>query len=131
MTVGVIDSGVAIGWLLRRPRSLAKLDGLFAAGRKGDVSLLLSVVNLTEVLRHTEDLTRATGADALAVLSASGVQLQRPDESIARRAARLTNLSLADAFATATAQEFHARLHTTDEELIRLVRRTGMSVTKY
>lgn len=73
MSVAVIDAGIAIGWIQGRHRSLAKLDRLLRAGRTGRTELVISVVNLAEVLLHTAELARVTGADAVALLTASRV----------------------------------------------------------
>jgi predicted nucleic acid-binding protein len=130
MSVAVIDAGIAIGWMQGRHRSLAKLDRLLRAGRSGRTELVISVVNLAEVLLHTAELARATGVDAVVLLTASRVRVHQPDEAIARRVAKLPT-SLADGFAAATAQELGARLHTTDAELIRQLRSTRLAVTPY
>ncbi|HJW70561.1 MAG TPA: PIN domain-containing protein [Candidatus Binatia bacterium] len=130
MNVAVIDAGIAIGWTQGRHRSLAKLDRLLRAGRSGRIELVISVVNLAEVLLHTADLARATGVDTVALLTASRVRMHQPDEAIARRVAKLPT-SLADGFAAATAQELGARLHTTDAELIRQLRATRLAITRY
>jgi predicted nucleic acid-binding protein len=126
----VIDAGVAIGWIQGRERSRASLDRLFRACRTGRIELRISVVNLAEVLIHTADLSRETGVDAIALLAASRVRIHQPDESVARRVARLRT-SLADGFAAATAQELGARLHTTDAELIRQLRGTRLPITHH
>ena len=55
-------------------------------------------VYLAEVLLHTSELARATGVDAVALLTASRVRIHQPDEAIARRVAKLPT-SLADGFA--------------------------------
>jgi predicted nucleic acid-binding protein len=130
VSVAVIDAGIAIGWIQGRHRSGTKLDRLFRSGRAGQTDLLISVVNLAEVLMHTADLTRATGVDAIALLTASRVRIHQPDEAIARRVAKL-HTSLADGFAAATAQELGARLHTTDAELVRQLRATRLAITEY
>ena len=130
MSVVVIDAGVAIGWIQGRHRSLPKLDRLLRAARSGRTEVVISVVNLAEVLMHTADLTRATGVDAVALLTASRVRVHQPDEAVARRVAKLRT-SLADGFAAATALEIGARLHTTDAELIRQLRRTRLAITPY
>jgi predicted nucleic acid-binding protein len=130
MNVAVIDAGIAIGWMQGRHRSLAKLDRLLRAGRSGRIELVISVVNLAEVLLHTAELARATGVDTVALLTASRVRMHQPDEAIARRVAKLPT-SLADGFAAATAQELGARLHTTDAELIRQLRATRLAITRY
>lgn len=130
MSVAVVDAGVAIGWVLRRPRALRRIDRLFAAGRAGTIDLCLSLVNLAEVLMHTAEAARATGVDPVALLRATGVRLHAPTESVARRVARLQT-SLADGFAAATALELRARLHTTDTELAGQLRDARISVTLY
>lgn len=130
MSVAVIDAGIAIGWIQGRHRSGAKLERLFGACQDGQTDLVISVVNLAEVLMHTADLSRATGVDAIALLTASRVRIHHPDEAIARRVAKL-HTSLADGFAAATAQELHARLHTTDSELVRQLRGARLPITRY
>jgi predicted nucleic acid-binding protein len=130
VSVAVIDAGIAIGWMQGRHRSQAKLDRLLRSGREGQTELVISVVNLAEVLIHTAELSRATGVDAIALLTASRVRVHHPDEAIARRVAKLQT-SLADGFAAATAQELGARLHTTDTELVRRLRGTRLAVTRY
>jgi predicted nucleic acid-binding protein len=130
MSVAVIDAGVAIGWMQGRHRSLARIDRLLRAGRTGQTELVISVVNLAEVLLHTGELSRATGVDAVALLTANRVRMHRPDEAVARRVARLRT-SLADGFAAATAQELGACLHTTDSDLVDQLRGTRLSITHY
>ena len=83
-----------------------------------------------EVLMHTADLSRATGIDAVTLLTSSGVRVHHPDEVIARRVAKLRT-SLAYGFAAATARELGARLHTTDAELVRQLRGTRLPITQY
>jgi predicted nucleic acid-binding protein len=130
VSAAVIDAGVAIGWIQGRPRSRARLDRLFRACRDGRTELVISVVNLAEVLIHTADLSRATGVDVVALLTASRVRIHPPDEAVARRVARLRT-SLADGFAAATAQELGARLHTTDAELVRQLRSARLPITHH
>jgi len=130
VSVAVIDAGIAIGWIQGRHRSLAKLDRLLRAARSAQTEVVISVVNLAEVLRHTTELTRATGVDAVALLMGSRVRIHQPDEAVARRVAKLPT-SLADGFAAATALELGARLHTTDAELVRQLRGARLSITRY
>ena len=130
VSVAVIDAGIAIGWIQGRHRSLAKLERLLRAARHAQTEIVISVVNLAEVLMHTAELTRATGVDAVALLTASRVRIHQPDEAVARRVAKLPT-SLADGFAAATALELGARLHTTDAELVRELRGTRLSITRY
>jgi len=130
VSVGVIDAGVAIGWIQGQHRSAERLRRLFEACRSRKLDLVISVVNLAEVLIHTVDIARATGVDQVALLRAWGVAVHPPDESVARRVARLRT-SLADGFAAATAQELSGRLHTTDRELVRRLRPSRLLVTYY
>ena len=130
MSAGVIDAGIAIGWIRGAHRSVGKLDALFESSRKGHATLTMSSVNLAEVLIHTAEWSRATGSDAVALLRAAGIRIHAPDEAIARRVAKLQT-SLADGFAAATAQELGARLHTTDSELVRQLRHVRLAVTHY
>jgi predicted nucleic acid-binding protein len=130
LTTAVLDAGVAIGWIQGRHRSMRKLDRLFESGLAGGPDLVMSVVNLAEVLLHTADLAHATGVDPLALLRASGVRMHLPDEVVARRVARLRT-SLADGFAAATALELGARLHTTDAELVHQLRGVELAITQY
>lgn len=130
MSVGVIDAGIGIAWYRGADRSRRELDRLRAACRQGLVTIILSTVNLAEVLLHTQSRARESGVDPIAVLKASGVRFHAPDEAIARRAAKLPT-SLADGFAAATALELGARLHTTDRELVRQLRGVRLAISQY
>ncbi|MBI1852869.1 MAG: PIN domain-containing protein [Planctomycetes bacterium] len=130
MNVGVVDAGVVLGWLHRGHRSFSRLEKLFGAGRGGQLDLVISVVNLAEVLIHSADLMRETGIDPVVILQSHGVRIHDPDEAVARRVARL-HTSLADGFAAATAQRLNARLHTTDSELVRQLRGARLAITHY
>jgi hypothetical protein len=50
MRVGVIDAGIAIAWIRGALRDRKALDRLYTACRDGSVSLVMSTVNLAEVL---------------------------------------------------------------------------------
>ena len=130
MNDGVIDAGVAIGWIKGGHRSVRRLESLFTSCRLGRKGLVISTVNLAEVFIHTFAWTKATGGDPLSFLRASGVRVHLPDEVVARRVARLP-ASLADGFAAATAQELGARLHTTDSELKDRLRGFPIPITLY
>ena len=130
MPAAVLDASVVIAWMRRRDRAQPKLDALFDEGRMGRADLVLSVVNLAEVLRHTADVARDTGVDPVALLKSYGVRLHAPDDAVARRVARLRT-SLADGFAAATALELGATLHTTDAELVAQLASTRVRVKRY
>jgi len=89
MSVGVIDAGVAIAWIRGTTRSRQALDRLYTACRNGRVSLVMSTINLAEVLIHTAKYARASGVDPVTFLTASGLRIHPPDEAIARRVAQL------------------------------------------
>jgi predicted nucleic acid-binding protein len=128
--VGVVDANIVIGWMQGAHRSAAKIERLFASCRAGHVELFISVVNLAEVVRHTLDLSKATGVDPVTLLSGTKVNLHRPDEAVAFRVARLP-CSLADGFAAATALELGARLHTSDRELAAQLKGRAVPLTIY
>ena len=130
MSGGVLDAGVVLGWIRGGHRSGRKLESLFGRSRQKKSRLVISTVNLAEVLIHTWQWSRSTGGDALTLLRAFGVEIHSPDESVARRVAKL-HTSLADGFAAATAQELNARLHTTDGELVEQLKRTRLTVSHY
>jgi len=128
--VGVIDAGLPISWMRAHHPRLRQMERLFSASKSGNLDLVISVVNLAEVLIHTVDIRRKAGVDAVALLLASRVRIHHPDEETARRVAVLST-SLAGGFAVATAQQLGARLHTTDRALVRQIRSTRIPVTQY
>ncbi len=130
MGVGVIDAGIAIGWIQRGHRSEAKLDLLYRSCREGTLTLHVSTVTLAEILIHTDEVARRSGIDPVSFLKASGVRISEPDEAVARRVARLPT-ALADGFAAATALELGARLHTTDATLVRQLKAVRLAVSHY
>jgi predicted nucleic acid-binding protein len=130
MNVGVLDAGVVLGWIRGGHRSGRRLESLFGGSRQKKSRLVISTVNLAEVLIHTWQWSRSTGGDARTLLRAFGVEIHSPDEAVARRVAKL-HTSLADGFAAATAQELNARLHTTDGELVEQLKSTRLPVSHY
>jgi PIN domain nuclease of toxin-antitoxin system len=129
--VGVLDAGVVLTRLDPARRGAREVDRLFRLPERAPGSLLLSTVNLAEVLEHTADYTKSTGIDLPALLEAMGVRFHSPDAAAARAVARLSRLrglSLADRFAVATAELHSARLHTSDRELAAAVRRASLRV---
>src|SRR5688572_30318836 len=89
MSVGVLDAGVVLGWIRGGHRSGGKLESLFGRSRQKKARLVISTVNLAEVLIHTWQWSRSTGGDALTLLRAFGVEIHSPDEAVARRVAKL------------------------------------------
>lgn len=111
-------------------RSARRLDRLFGTCRDGKTNLVISVVNLAEVLIHTAEFSPSSGVDPVTLFQAWRVRMHLPDEAVAQRVAKLRT-SLADAFAAATAQELGGRLHTTDAELVARLKGTRLAVSHY
>jgi predicted nucleic acid-binding protein len=128
--VGVLDAGIVLGWMAPRHRARSRLEALFAASRAGRARLVISLVNVAEVLIHADEVAHATGVDPVALLRGFGVELHAPDEAVVRRVATLPT-SLADGFAAGTALELRARLHTTDRELVSQLRGKRLAVSVY
>src|SRR5262249_18229743 len=128
--LSVIDANIAIAWMQGAHRSFAKITRLFDACRAGGADVYMSMVNLAEVIRHTADVSKATGVDPVTLLQAAQVRFHRPDEAVPFRVARLP-CSLADGFAAGTALELGARLHTADRELARQLKRVSLALTVY
>lgn len=130
MPGAVLDAGVALAWLQGFGPQLPVLDRLMTASRKGSLAVAISVVNLAEVLIHSQDMVRNRGIAPVALLKSCRVAIHSPDEAIANRVASL-GIPLADAFAAATAMELGARLHTRDRELAARLKGRRISVTLY
>lgn len=130
MRLGIVDAGIAIGWLQRRSRSLSRIDALFAGSASGAVHLVMSVVNLAEVLRNTGEVARLTGRDPIVALRGQGVRFHAPTEEVALLV-KILPTALADGFAAATALELGGRLYTTDHELARQLKPTRLAITVY
>lgn len=127
--VAVLDAGVVLTRLDAGRRGAREVDRLFRVVERAPGSLLISTVNLAEVLEHSAGYMKDTGIDVVALLESMGVRFHAPDPATARRAAvlnRLQGLSLADRFAVATAQSLSARLHTSDRELAAAVRQARL-----
>jgi predicted nucleic acid-binding protein len=91
-------------------------------------------VNLAEILHHGSNYAEATGIDLVSFISAAGIRFHSPDAAIARRVADLAvlnDISLADRFAAATAQELGARLYTTESVLAGYRARLNVPVTRF
>jgi predicted nucleic acid-binding protein len=122
-TAGVLDAGVVLARLDPTRRGHRRAVALLGAGRRA--GLHISSVNLAEALQHSRDYSRATGVDMVALLESFAVSIHSPGVEVSRRVAALSvwpGASLADRFATATAECLRARLYTTDRELAALAR---------
>lgn len=129
--VAVLDAGVVLTCLDPRRRSAREVEALFRTRGREPGGLVISTVNLAEVLEHSTDYAKDTGIDVPALLESLGVAFHAPDVEMARRVAILQSLegaSLADRFAVATAEVMAGRLHTTDTTLASAVRKARLRV---
>lgn len=131
---GVLDAGVVLVRLDRRHRSHQRVADLFDRSADSEVNLLISAVNLAEILEHAREYSRQTGLDVVALLSSYRIGVHSPDVETARRVAHLAGLpdaSLADRFALATAEWNGSRLYTTDHPLAAVARKRKVPVTVF
>jgi predicted nucleic acid-binding protein len=123
----VLDTDVVIAALDRRDPHHPQAAKAITAMSEDGVPLLLSLINYAETLvRPAEDeSTLHTAQDALAAM---GVRLITPTPAIAVDAARhrALNISLADGFALATAQAYHAHLASFDRRVRRALPKIGL-----
>ncbi len=125
----VLDADVLIGALDANDPHHSRARTLFRSWRRRDVSLLISVVNLTEVLvaPAAERLRLRAAREAIAAL---GVQVHRPTEAIGVAAARLRGarpISLADAYCLATARSADAEIASFDDKVLRAAGLEGIA----
>ena len=126
----VLDADIVIGALDGDDPHHAHTRTLFRGWRRRGASLLISVVNLTEVLvaPAAERQRLRAAREAIAAL---GVAIHQPTETIAVAAARFRGIhpiSLPDAYCLATARFAGAELASFDESLLRAAEREGIAV---
>lgn len=129
MSACVLDTDVVIAALDRGDAHHGAAAAAITAMIAADTQLLLSLVNYAETLvRPAQDET--TMRAALAALSALGIRLVAPTETIARNAARHRhlNVSLADGFAMATAKAHGATLASFDVRVRRALPAVGVQL---
>lgn len=129
MSACVLDTDVVIAALDRGDAHHAAAAASITAMLAADTQLLLSLVNYAETLvRPAQD--EATMRAALTALTALGIRLVAPTETIARNAARhrALNISLADGFAIATAKAHGASLASFDVRVRRALRAVGVEL---
>jgi predicted nucleic acid-binding protein len=117
----VLDADVLIGALDREDDHHRAARRLFTGWHQQSDTLLISVVNLTEVLiapaRDRGNLSAAREA-----IDALGVSVHQPNEAIGVEAARLRGrhpISLPDAYCLATAKHTAATLVSFDRRVLR------------
>lgn len=125
----VLDADVLIGALEAGDPHHAAARRLFTRWRRQRAPLLISVVNLTEVLvAPAADSTRL-GAAREAIV-ALGVTVHRPGEATGVEAARLRGrhpISLADGYCLATARHTGSSLVSFDHKVLRAAERERLA----
>jgi predicted nucleic acid-binding protein len=127
----VLDADVLIGALDGNDPHHSRARTLFRTWQRQDVTRLVSVVNLTEVLiAPATDRQRLLAArEAIAAL---GVTIHQPTETVGVAAARLRAahpISLPDAYCLATARSTEAHLASFDEKVLRAAELEGIATT--
>jgi predicted nucleic acid-binding protein len=120
----VIDADVLIGALDSSDPHHQEARALFTRWHDQETSRLISVINLAEVLvAPAADSQRLRTARE--AISALGVTVHQPSESVSVEAARLRHrypISLPDAYCLATAKQTGSSLASFDRNLIRAAR---------
>lgn len=125
----VLDADVLIGALDANDPHHGRTRTLFRSWRRRDASLLISVVNLTEVLvaPAAERQRLRAAREAIAAL---GVAVHQPNEAIGVAAARLRGahpISLPDAYCLATAGSAEAEIASFDDKVLRAAGLEGIA----
>lgn len=127
----VLDADVVIGALDGNDPHHARARTLFRGWQRQEVTRLLSVVNLSEVLvAPATDRQRLRAArEAIAAL---GITVHQPGEAIGVDAARLRDahpISLLDSYCLATARSTNATVASFDNKVLRAAELEGIATT--
>ena len=117
----VLDADVLIGALDREDEHHRAARRLFTGWRRRNDALLISVVNLTEVL-VAPARDRAILSAAREAIDALGVSVHQPNGAVGVEAARLRGrhpISLPDAYCLATTKHTGATLVSSDRRVLR------------
>jgi len=122
----VLDSWAVLALVLGETSAAIVVRRHLRRAKAGNTRLFLNVVNLTEVYYRTWQLLGEARAEEIwSLVRALPVEVVPVKEALAREAARVKArhpLSLADAFAVATARLHSAPLLTGDPEILALPR---------
>lgn len=125
----MLDTDVVIAALDRGDAHHAQAATAIKQMIADEVELVISTINYAEALVRPaeEDATLRTAVDALAALR---IRPLAPSAAVARDAARYRalNVSLADAFALATARSRSAAVASFDRRVRRAMRRLGLEL---
>lgn len=126
MSVVVVDAWAALAFLQREGQAAVILRRLLRRAVRGNVRLMMNVVNLGEVYYRLIQTAGEERADArLLRFRRLPIDVVPAREGLALSAARIKAaypISYADAFAIATAKTENARLATGDPEILALPR---------
>lgn len=117
----VLDADVLIGALDGSDPHHQTARGVFGGWHEQDLSRLISVVNLTEVLVGPAAAQRTLRV-AREAIAALGVEVHQPTEAVGVEAARLRSrhpISLPDAYCLATAKHIGGTVASFDHKVIR------------
>jgi len=122
----VLDSRILMAWLKDQPPGAEAMDRLWRSAARGEVRLILSLLNLGEVYYLTARAKSVAAAGrVLEQLRAMSLEIWPVSEALVLEAAQLKAryaISYADAFAAATAISTEALLVTGDTEFRKLER---------
>jgi predicted nucleic acid-binding protein len=124
----VLDADVLIGALDRSDAQHARARRLFTDWHERRDTLVISVVNLTEVLVAPTGDTHML-ASAREAIAALGVAVALPNEAVGVEAARLRHrhpISLPDAYCLATAKQRASTLVSFYRKVLRTARNEGI-----
>lgn len=117
----VLDADVLIGALDGSDPHHQTTRGMFGGWHEQDLSRLISVVNLTEVLVDPAAAQRTLRV-AREAIAALGVEVHQPTEAVGVEAARLRSrhpISLPDSYCLATAKHIGGTVASFDRKVIR------------
>lgn len=126
-----LDADVLIGALDSTDPHHPNVRGAFQSWRASGDSLLISVINLSEVL-VAPSADPALLRKARTAITALGIEIHAPIEAIGVEAARLRGrhpISLPDAYLIATAKHIDAAVASFDRKVLRAAQHEGIPAT--
>ncbi len=120
----VLDSWPLVAWFKNQEPAASLTDDLLLRHRRGEIKLLISVINLGEVYYSVaKSAGAATAERALETILSLAIQVVPTTDEEVMRAARLKGrnaIAYGDAFAAALAIDRRVPLITGDKELLQL-----------
>jgi predicted nucleic acid-binding protein len=120
----VLDAWAVLALLQKEEPAAARVHELFEAAQAGDAALIISLINLGEIIYRVGKVKGERAAwETLAEIQQLPIEIISVEEKLVWSAVTWKMhhaISYADAFAAATAEQLNAILLTGDPELIRL-----------